>query len=212
MMMWKGGGKYETPSKYLLAGQAKLARLKGTSRVFGVLRHRCLDVFPSVLGIDAFEIVGTWPDVVDRSCWGIRYCVVVLLSKLQDAKDCQLKSIWVWIMTYSQGINELLARHDFHASQSVQQVHLLFDLRGITLDTEGEETGGTTTAKGEQADPLAFEFCRLDGGEKGGQTSIQRCSVHVSETTGASHSGVDSLSEGSLSSSDERLFNVLVGQ
>ena len=43
-------------------------------------------VFPPVLAVDALEVVGTWPDVIEGTFGDVRASVVVPLSELQGRR------------------------------------------------------------------------------------------------------------------------------
>ena len=57
-----------------------------TTRCASSLVDRHTSVFPPVLAVDALEVVGTWPDVIEGTFGDVRASVVVPLSELHGRR------------------------------------------------------------------------------------------------------------------------------
>ena len=70
--------------KYMRCGQrAKdTAQRRGADLCLGLAR-----VLAAVLAVDALEVVGTWPDVIEGTFGDVRASVVVPLSELRKKED-----------------------------------------------------------------------------------------------------------------------------
>jgi len=134
---------------------------------------------------------------------------MVLLTKLRRIRQCRDQAR-AFDKTYSQSINIFLARNNLHTLQAFQEIQFFPYLRGIALDTKGEEAGSTATAESEHAESLPLEFGGLNSRKQRGEAAVEGRSVHVTQPFRAVHGRLDHLSVEPLGSRNEGLLEVLV--
>lgn len=115
-------------------------------------------------------------------------------------------------ITYPERIDVLLAGHDLHRVEAVQEVHVVADLGRVALDADREEGRGAAGAVREHAQARAAERLRGHGGHERGEAAVERAGVHVAAAAGAVHRRLDALGEVRLGERDERLLGGLVRQ